>query len=291
MLRRLLCGVRSWWQMRTAAHRHSALGYALALFNSLLVLALAYAIAQLLFAVFAPVPPLPAAAVGHQSATQATTDVARIAAWQLFGKAQAPRPPAAPPPTTPLNLRLVGVFAAAADSRWALALIAEGEQVERAYRIGALLPGEASLQRIAPDHVVLLRHGREEILPLPQLNAVQRSAPATTALSAPPAASSGEMVERLRSELALRPDALQDLVVAAPYVENGQFIGFRLRPGRQRAAFEQLGLQGGDVLVEVNGTRLTNPAQALELAQLLLNSNPVTVRLLRNGAEVALTFD
>ena len=279
--------------MRIAAHRHTALGYALALLNSLLVLALAYAIAQLLFAVFAPVPPppLPAAAPASQSATQATTDVARIAAWQLFGKAQAPRPPAAPPPTTPLNLRLVGVFAAAADSRWALALIAEGEQVERAYRIGALLPGEASLQRIAPDHVVLLRHGREEILPLPQLNKMQRSAPATTAPSAPPPASSSEMVEGLRSALALRPDALQDLVVAAPYVENGQFIGFRLRPGRQRAVFEQLGLQGGDVLVEVNGTRLTNPAQALELAQLLLNSNPVTVRLLRNGAEVTLTFD
>lgn len=301
MLQRQLFGRWHGLRMRTVANADAAMRLAVTVVDSLLLVALAYALAQLLFALFAPAPLdngeklQPRTQPGSSSERQ-LWDVASISNWQLFGKLEPPHPVAAVAPTvptTPLSLRLVGVFAAAPDSPWALALIAEGDKLERAYRIGAPLPGEARLQRIAPDHVVLLRHGREEILSLPRLNALQRSPlpnPTPSTLPAPSTASSA-IVERLRSELVTRPDALQDLVVAAPYAENGQFLGFRLRPGRQRETFEQLGLQGGDVLIEVNGTRLTNPAQGMELAQLLLNANPVTVRILRNGAEVTLTFD
>jgi len=73
-------------------------------------------------------------------------------------------------------------------------------------------------------------------------------------------------------------------------VQNSQFVGFRLRPGRDRQLFQQLGLNGGDVLTEINGTRLNSPAQGLMMLQELMSASRIDVRVLRNGAEVPLTF-
>ena len=98
------------------------------------------------------------------------------------------------------------------------------------------------------------------------------------------------VVSRLRGEVTTRPRALEDIAFASPYLQNGQFIGFRLRPGRDRQLFQQLGLNGGDVLTEINGSRLNSPAQGLTALQEVLNAGQINVRILRNGAEIPLTF-
>lgn len=236
--------------------------------------------------------------------------------------------PAAPKPATPLNLRLVGIFFMEQGGDRALALIAESNGPERGYRIGELVPGGARLQRIQRDHVVISRSGREEILKLPKLG--ETAAPAVTPMMMPPDApeppvessdelpaeplaepppeplaeplpepvSSGRpgvidataVASRLRSEMMTRPRALEDIAFTSPYLQNGQFVGFRLRPGRDPQTFQQLGLNGGDVLTEINGNRLNSPAQGLTLLQEVLSAGQINVRVLRNGAEIPLTF-
>jgi general secretion pathway protein C len=83
---------------------------------------------------------------------------------------------------------------------------------------------------------------------------------------------------------------LEDVAFASPYILNGQFLGFRLRPGRDRQLMQQLGLSNGDVITEVNGSRLNNPMQGFAMLQELTRAERISVRVLRNGAEIPLAF-
>jgi general secretion pathway protein C len=279
-----------------------------------LVIALARSLAALTLAVLlgqlSPssglTPPVPNSAAGRTTSVQSADDVA-IAGWHLFGRAETSRPVKAPlavVPVTPLNLRLVGVFFAERGSDRALALIAEGSGIERGYRIGEALPGGARLEQILRDRVIVSRNGRQEAINLPKLDEsgqvlVPTTAPPETpgepefdpsASGAPPIIDASAIAGRLRGEIAARPQALEDIAFASPYMQNGQFVGFRLRPGRDRQIFQQLGLNGGDVLTEINGTRINSPAQGLMMLQELMSASQLEVRVLRNGAEIPLTF-
>lgn len=291
----------------------SGLRIVVVIVNTLLVIALAHSLAVLTIAVFTGKAPAsvgiapPPGVVVEDASRQPPADVATIRAWHLFGKQDASRPVAAPAaviPVTPLNLRLVGVFFAERGGPQALALIADGNSLERGYRPGDGLPGGARLERIERDQVIVSRNGRSEVLKLPKLEDTQRPvlAPASapepvaapeaeaTSFSAPQVIDASAVAGRLRGEVASRPQALEDIAFASPYVQNGQFVGFRLRPGRDRQLFQQLGLNGGDVLTEINGTRLNNAAQGLAILQELMSASRIEVRILRNGAEVPLTF-
>ncbi len=304
---------------RSLPHSESGLRVALAVVNALLVIALAYSLAALTVAMLtgrAPSPtgltsPPPGVMAIDGATHRQPADVAAIRAWHLFGKLETRRSVADAPvviPAMPLNLRLVGIFFAERGGPWALALIADGNTLERGYRVGDELPGGARLERIERDQAVVSRSGQEEVLKLPKLSESQRPAvasapsilpepalepvpePGATTFNAPQVIDASAVAERLRGEVASRPQALEDIAFASPYVQNGQFMGFRLRPGRDRALFQQLGLNGGDVLTEINGTRLSSPAQGLAILQELMSASRIDVRVLRNGAEVPLTF-
>jgi general secretion pathway protein C len=285
--------------------------------NVVLVIALARVLAGLTLALLVgPSPPtvgMTAPAPSGPVVDRANPDVqpppdyAVIGAWSLFGQAETGRPIAtapAPLPVTPLNLRLVGVFFVEPGER-ALALIADGNSLERGYRIGASLPGGARLEQIQHDRVIVSRNDRREVLNLPKLEEVIR--PVTPVLEpAPPVGieppsepasfqqsrviDASAVAERLRGEAEVRPQALEDIAFASPYVQNGQFVGFRLRPGRDAQQLRQLGLNSGDVITEINGSRLNSPVQGLALLQAVLNADRVEVRVLRDGTEIPLTF-
>ncbi|MCP5419044.1 MAG: type II secretion system protein GspC [Gammaproteobacteria bacterium] len=272
--------------------------------NVLLVILLAHGLARLTWTLLpvegsaltqpdAPVlqaPPKPA-------------DYAAIADWHLFGQVNAPTLIAAPTqnvPETRLNLRLAGIFFTPHRTK-GRALIAPAGGAESSYAVGDRLPGGAHLVQILRDQVILSRNGVLEALKLPKetpLAGVPDNAPTTlpTAranavadnVAAPIDASA--VVGQLRGEVANRPQALEDLAFASPYQQDGQFIGFRLRPGRDRKLMAQLGLRSGDVVTEVNGVRLVDPAQGLTVMQELLNADQIAIQVLRDGAEIPLTF-
>jgi general secretion pathway protein C len=254
-------------------------------------------------------PPAPDTATAGRAASVPSADDAAIAGWHLFGRAESGRPVKAPPvvvPVTPLNLRLVGVFFAERGGNRALALIAEGSGIERGYRIGEALPGGVRLEQILRDRVIVSRNGQQEAINMPKMDESGQTLLPTTAPApletlgepepdpavsdAPQIIDASAIAGRLRGEIAARPQALEDIAFASPYMQNGQFVGFRLRPGRDRQIFQQLGLNGGDVLTEINGTRINSPAQGLMMLQELMSASQLGVRVLRNGAEIPLTF-
>jgi general secretion pathway protein C len=287
--------------------------------NVVLVILLAGSLAQLtltfLSGRFSPVV-RPAPAGGASAAEPANSvgqiDYSTIAAWHLFGRMEASQPVVAPPPVipaTPLDLHLAGVFfIEQGDSR---ALIAEGSSLERGYRIGDALPGGARLEQIQRDHVVVSRQGRQEVLNLPKLGTTARppspvpedlppvepmpepepepgSGPAGA--GAPQVIDATAVAQQLRDEAAARPQVLENIAFASPYVQNGQFIGFRLRPGRDRELMRRLNLNSGDVITEVNGTRINNPMQGFAILREVLSADRINVRVLRGGTEIPLLF-
>ena len=235
------------------------------------------------------------------------SDYTAIANWHLFGKVIEQRPTPQPiinAPETRLNLKLAGIFYSQ-DNGKAIAIIAEGNSPERGYTIGEMLTGGVRLEQILRDKVILSRNEQLETLSLPIESqsgssssvAAQRASPQVSILQTTndtqgeaQTVNAGAIASQLREAVATRPDALQDLAFANPYVQNGQFIGFSLRPGRNRQLLGQLGLRNGDVITEINGTALDNPAQGFTLLQEMMQADQITAKILRNGVEIPFTF-
>ena len=76
-----------------------------------------------------------------------------------------------------------------------------------------------------------------------------------------PAAASGN--DTLRNVISQNASRLTDIVRLAPHVQEGQVVGFRVNPGRDRESFEALGLLPGDVVTDINGVVLDDPSRGL----------------------------
>lgn len=255
--------------------------------NVLLVLLLAYLLAGVTAQLLpAPQPQaaVPVAAADSPDAAAPGNDYRQLIGWQLFGtprQTAAPAPVNAPP--TRLNLHLGGIIYRDGGAP-PLALIAVADQPQKVYRIGDTLAG-ARIQQIQPERVLLARAGHLETLELPHGNDDLSPAPATSG-------STGQVIHAaaIAAQLRHNPSALQDLAAAMPYMRNGRFVGLRLQPGQDGQLLGELGLQSGDVLVALDGQRLTSPSQGLARLQRLLNAPRIEATVLRDGTEVPLTF-
>lgn len=68
-----------------------------------------------------------------------------------------------------------------------------------------------------------------------------------------------------------------------PEVENGSTIGFKLVEIEQGSLLEKIGLQVGDLIVEINQVMLNSPEKALQIFQQLREANNISIGLIRNG--------
>lgn len=274
----------------------------------LLVLLIAWYIARLVWAAWPAaepqwIPP-PVVVASGQPATPAV-DPGRIVAAHLFGVAgAAPEPP--PPadddaidaPDTRLNLRLRGAVMAD-ESRLAHAIIADASGTEKVYFIDDNIPGGARLQRVQLDRVVLNRGGTLEVLRLPR---ELTSAAPPPAPAAPAAAGLGTRPPTVRPRTEPAPATVQEaisqgasgfleIVRPAPFMPDGQLRGYRLFPGPNRQRFNALGLRSGDLVTEINGMALDNPAQGMEIFNSLGETTQVTLTLERDGQPETLNLD
>jgi general secretion pathway protein C len=191
-------------------------------------------------------------------------------------------------PDTKLRLTLRGIVAAetAEDSR---ALIESNPKDLEPYSIGMAIPGGATLHAIYPDRVLLRRAGRLETL---RLEKDEPSDP--NAVVALPPTSRGSAANVLDYETAqklsdIRSELLQDPTKASQYMRmqparrNGQLVGYRIYPGRNRELFREVGLRPGDIITSVNGVELNNPSRSLQLLGDLSQANNIDLTVERAG--------
>lgn len=220
-----------------------------------------------------------------------TNDYASLDRAHLFGDASGqPAAPAAnviDAPDTTLSVTLTGILANEEGNRGG-AIIASGSE-QRAYDVGndILDADGATLHSVYADRVLLNRRGQLETLRLPKEPTAAQSSIDIAAPSQPAAAPAGTLREAI-TENATR---LAEIVRPSLHMQEGQVVGFRVNPGRDRAAFEALGFQPGDVVTDVNGTVLDDASRGLLLFQSLGESTQANVTVLRDGVPQVIVVD
>lgn len=278
-------------------------------FSAVVVVWIAWQLAVLTWS-FIPATQLPVvagatekqASVGKHSLDNQSVLVRQLAGWHLFGVAEKeslelkPQQPMNAPETR-LKLVLMGVFSADVVDL-ARAIIADAKGSQLTYSIGSQLPGGAELSEIYADRVILLRNGRPETLfllkdkskdlfanPSSRTSRVKKNR--SRASSAPAAV---DILKDYRASLTTNPRRLMELVQAVPETQNGQFIGFKLYPGRKPRLFGQLGLQRGDIVTSVNGITMDSPERGFSALNSLSQSEQLDLIVLRKGQEVPISF-
>jgi general secretion pathway protein C len=256
----------------------------------------------------------------EQSAVREQALAKKINDYNLFGKYEPNKPVAAPVqpavvPETRLNLKLRGVFASE-DKTAARAIIADSRENEDSYSIGSPLPGGAILNEIFPDRVILEHNGQLETLRLPS-DEVDESGPGPTSTAREssvdttqgspmvPGRDTGSanleeasastpdnaaLLGQYRQALMNDPNSVMGLVNVQPYQKDGELVGYRVRPGKDRALLQRFGLRSGDIVTAVNGVPMNNPVKALEVLRDLSAASQLTVDIERNGTPQSFTF-
>jgi len=237
-------------------------------------------------------PPQPLPQTGQT--TTGTDDYASIAAAHLFGEVSKEPPAltgdaALTAPDTSLSLQLRGAVAAG-DPRFAHAIIADGSGSEKVYFVNSTVPGGATVQQIQADRVILARAGQLEILRLPREGQAAGGPPAGGLSAAPrPAVTPGQ--PNVQELVAQNAAGFLEVVRPQPFMPNGQLKGYRIYPGPNRQQFASLGLRAGDLVTEINGIALNNPAQGMEVFRSLGDAPQVTVTVERDGQPQVLSLN
>ncbi|MBF0424402.1 MAG: hypothetical protein HQL66_01085 [Magnetococcales bacterium] len=198
-------------------------------------------------------------------------------------------------PETKLEIQLIGVVFSGDPGSGGRALIKTGPEEEKSYRVGDRIAGGPKIKEILFDHVILERDGHREILRLPrslltveQLSPRKKSQSPTAQVAARQGATSSgpkDALRRLRDLLRLSPDSVLEMVRIDPYFNGGTFEGFKLFPGKDPEYLKQFGLENGDIIIEVNDVRMTDPLKGMEAMAQLAAADTIHLRVKR-GADI-----
>lgn len=252
------------------------------------------------------------------SDTAQAVNIEQVQGWHLFGEAGAaadagaielePETAAAPlegiekdARKTRLDLKLRGIVAST-DDGLGYAII-EHKSRQDIYAVEDKLPvsGQVLLAKVMPGQVVLDNGGTYELLqlfgesPLDNQLPSERSvpeAPKRAAAVAPQVgadSSAADLARSYRQRLYENPQTLAEVVTISAVREDGQLLGYRVAPGKDKQQFEQLGFKPGDLVTSVNGIELNDPANTLRLYQAMRSASEAVFDLQRNDQPVTIS--
>ena len=220
--------------------------------------------------------------------------IRQLPGWHLMGvvaKKQAPVVAETPinAPDTRLKLVLHGVFASEKYGK-ARAIIADPKGNEEQYAVGDVLPGNAELSEVYPDRVILKRNGRFETLRLMR-DSPSRPTAATSSSRKTLAAKQQQRIRQIRQNIQQNPQTLLEVVRPRPYRDrNNVMTGYTLQPGREPKLFADLGLQAGDVAVQINDFRLDSTASGMQALKSIQSGDTASITILRDGQEQVISL-
>lgn len=226
--------------------------------------------------------------------SRASLDVAAIANSHIFGIADAevegPALITAPDDdladTRLVNLVLNGTVASEIPN-YSVAIISDSGNDQEVYIIGDSVGNNATLHAVYADRVVLNENGMLTNLKLPR---EFKDAPASTRRNTTATRQQIKNSNSIQAVVTQNLTKLTDVIRPTPYRVQGQQVGFRVYPGRDRKQFAALGLRPGDIITDIDGQALTDASQAMQVFQSLGTADQVTVTIDRNGQTESLTL-
>ncbi|MGV3001980.1 type II secretion system protein GspC [Vibrio sp.] len=186
-------------------------------------------------------------------------------------------------PQTRLSLTLVGAVASSND-KLSLAIIAnQGKQAT--YGIGETIDGtRVTLTAVYVDRVIISNQGRDETLMLQGVD-YSKSPQSVTRNPVENQATTDDVadLDTIRKEISEDPQKIFQYIRLSQVMDEGQLKGYRVRPGKDRALFEQVGLQDGDIATALNGQDLTDPSKMATLWKTALESMEWNLTVERDG--------
>ncbi|EJN3802128.1 type II secretion system protein GspC [Vibrio alginolyticus] len=192
-------------------------------------------------------------------------------------------------PKTRLNLTLVGAVASS-DANTSLAVIANrGKQAT--YGLGEEIEGtRATLKAVLVNRVIIDNQGRDETLMMQgieykKLSESPQVARAQAQRAEAATSDVGEKLEQIREEIAKDPQSVFKYITISPVKKDGDIVGYRVSPGRDAALFNDVGLQPGDIAVQLNGIDLSDPSSSVQLMQVMSDPQELNLTVERDGQQ------
>lgn len=223
---------------------------------------------------------------------QVTLSTARVRQWELFGEpvVESRKADPADAPETRLRLELLGVFQHP-DPKVASAIIAEQGKEGSLFRPGDKVPGNATLEEVYADQVILNRMGQREALRLKSadlgggVQAQQRSASVARSPRPSPAPAQAEGGPD-GTDLAQQRVMIIDRLGLRPSASGG----YEIAEGAPEEMLAMVGLRIGDVIVSVNGKSLGDQAADLAALEDFRNSGVATIVVQRGQQRFTVTY-
>jgi len=228
-----------------------------------------------------------------EKSTAVLPDLQSMLAVKLFGQPPqqakpvvAVAPQAKPVVKRPLTLKLLGTVVAGPNSAAIIAIKAGAEQ--QAYFIGDTIQAGVILQSVEANAIVVNRGGSLERISLEEGGKLASSPLATTLSTMPnqqrPSRSMNKTMSRAHLQKQLNDfPALLSQARAMPHFVNGKIDGFSVTNIVPGSLYQQAGLQNGDIIVSVNGERITGAQQAMGIYTKLKSSPALDLELIRAG--------
>ena len=270
---------------------------------SLLLVYLAFWLAKLIWFSLSPVP------VGsnilvlpERQMVEQRNDSGRarqLASFHLFGEAgkriEKPKDEPIVAPKTSLRLVLKGVFTAK-DGGNSGAIVEELGKSAEYYSLGAVLPGNATLEEVYEDRVLLRRNGRLETLAFDEKNLSGESAITRTVVEKRPQVQASrqdrpevqvktpeQFIDEATRQLSENPEQALNSVGLSASSEGYVYQG-------GNPMLSGMNLKKGDVIRSVNGHNLGDIKKDKNLMKSLYEQGTLEVEVVRDGASFYINY-
>jgi general secretion pathway protein C len=205
----------------------------------------------------------------------------------------------------PADLKLIGTVVAAGDS---LALIEINKEL-KIFHLDDELPGGGVIETIERSQVTIRLSGQRLVTLLlhegePSTNS-RATASSSRAAGSRPDATGDDLAGTIRAVGENRWMVSADLVESVrenfseqlrlaqmqPRLVDGQTDGFLVRRINPRSILTKMGLQRGDVVIDVNSIKLDSPEKALQVFQQLREARHITVAVERQGQPMSFEYE
>lgn len=194
------------------------------------------------------------------------------------------------------DLKLIGTVVLAGRSQ----VLLEGNNELKFYHLGDKVPGDGTVEKILRNQVQI-RNRDQSLTTLKLQEKASLSTPVTSSKAGPEGGAGGEarnvgenrwLISRNMGESVRNNFAVQmRLVQMQPRTQAGKIDGFVIQRIDSRSVLGQLGLKTGDVVIDVNNTKLDSPEKGLQIVQQLREARRIILAVERNNQPVSFSYE
>jgi general secretion pathway protein C len=193
-----------------------------------------------------------------------------------------------------LDVELVGTIVVNDPARSVAAIKLKKEKKVEAFVINDVVLGKATVVSIARKKVIMKNNvtGGLEYIELKEGKVEDLSTRDITKTGIRRVSEDHILVDKGEVDRAM--ENINELLMqarAVPHMENGKVAGFKIFGIRPGSLYEKLGAKNGDVIKNVNGVDIKDPASAMGLYNQLRTQDKFEINLDRNGENKTFRID